>query len=189
MREQSFGHNSKTMPMPHMYSANEFLNPYRYMSGPQASSAISALHHANTTISPSPNAPMDLKTQYPSMPVVCKAVTESSYAVPTTATSVKTETTTSPTSAPLLTNHPHMASYIPKHWIWGRNLFYPPLGNPNYLQYTNGAGSDLSSPRGSNKTESLNSNSPVQITEVNSDDSLDNSDVDKVFFFCTFVFG
>lgn len=43
-------------------------------------------------------------------------------------------------------------------------------------------GSDLSSSI-SNKTESLNSNSPAQVTEINSDDSsLDSHDTEKVSF-------
>lgn len=53
------------------------------------------------------------------------------------------------------------------------------------MLYSNGnsafSGSDLSSPRGSTKTESLNSNSPAQVTEINSDDdSLDSQDAEKV---------
>jgi hypothetical protein len=91
----------------------------------------------------------------------------------------------SPSTSVARPSFEHIHPYLPKHWIWSRNLFYPHLTNNNHLSalYANhgGAfsGSELSSSM-SNKTESLNSNSPAQVTEINSDDSLDSHDTDKV---------
>lgn len=70
---------------------------------------------------------------------------------------------------------------FPKHWIWSRNLFYPSIANStSYLSYLNSNNPSVSSINltdSSVKTESLNSNSPVQMTEINSDDSsIDNQD-------------
>lgn len=116
---------------------------------------------------------------------ICKVPPES-YATSPTANSQQPLTAPSTSSR----QFEHMPSYIPKHWIWSRNLFYPHLANGGHLLYSNNngafSGSDLSSPRGSTKTESLNSNSPAQITEVNSDDSLDGHDLEKVNNFHSF---
>lgn len=121
--------------------------------------------------------------QYPSTTISCKIAPES-Y---TTSSATVTTPTTLASSGSTALSRPfdHMASYIPKHWIWSRNLFYPHLSSSSHLLYSNSngafSGSDLSSPRGSTKTESLNSNSPAQITEINSDDdSLDSQDNEKV---------
>lgn len=135
---------------------------------------------------------MDLKSavQYPSAPIPCKLPPES-YATAHTTNSQTSSTITPSTSSSLNRPFDNMPSYIPKHWIWSRNLFYPHLSSNNHLHtlYSNSSGafsgSDLSSPRGSTKTESLNSNSPAQITEINSDDSLDGDDAEKVFFILT----
>lgn len=56
-------------------------------------------------------------------------------------------------------------------------MFYPGITNStNYLSYLNG---NTSIPTASfTKTESLSSNSPAQITEINSDDSIDNQDAE-----------
>lgn len=125
--------------------------------------------------------------QYPSTTISCK--------IPPETYTTASATVTSPTSSLASTgslSRPFdpMPSYIPKHWIWSRNLFYPHLSNSSHLLYSNSngafSGSDLSSPRGSTKTESLNSNSPAQITEINSDDdSLDSQENEKVKFIST----
>ena len=194
---------SKAMSLPQLYQSNEYLNPYRFMNGrPHNSASLAALHqhnhHMNSGMQFS-NVPINLKSstsQYPATPIACKTIPDalshpnSLSSAPTTPnTSI---TITAPTSttlsqlSPLTANRPtdssQMASYIPKHWMWNRNPFYSSLGTSNYFPYINTntmSRSDLSSPIGSNKTESLNSNSPIHITDTNSDDSLDNRD-DKV---------
>jgi hypothetical protein len=134
----------------------------------------------NSTIT-SNNIAMDLK--YPATTIACKVPPESYATTP----AANSQNPISPI-APSTSSRPfeHMPSYIPKHWLWSRNLFYPHLANGGHLLYSNNngafSGSDLSSPRGSTKTESLNSNSPAQITEINSDDSLDGHDLEKVQF-------
>lgn len=132
------------------------------------------------------NVQMDIKTamQYPTTTISCKIPPES-YTTSATTLTTTTPSLTPSGSATLNRPFDHMPSYIPKHWIWSRNLFYPHLSNSSHLIYSNSngafSGSDLSSPRGSTKTESLNSNSPAQITEINSDDdSLDSHDLEKV---------
>lgn len=86
--------------------------------------------------------------------------------------------------------HPNMSQYY-KHWIWSRNLFCPQLTNSNYL-YSSGNpllsqtihNKNLNSHNNNNNNaESLNSNSPGQITEINSDDSLESQENDKVYFY------
>lgn len=106
----------------------------------------------------------------------------------TYSTASATMTTTTPSLTPSTSSTRHfdqIPAYIPKHWIWSRNLFYPHLSNGTQLLYSNSngalSGSNLSSPRGSTKTESLNSNSPAQITEINSDDdSIGGHEDEKV---------
>ena len=162
----------KPLSAPPIFPPNDVFNPYRFMSNGHAAPI-------NSTITS--NVSMDIKTsmQYPTSTIACKIPPES-YA-----TSSTTSTTTSPL-APSTVVRPfdQMPSYIPKHWIWSRNLFYPHLSSANHLLYSNSSGafsgSDLSSPRGSTKTESLNSNSPAQITEINSDDDSLETDVAKV---------
>lgn len=88
------------------------------------------------------------------------------------------------TQPPSTTTSSTMHSF-PKHWIWSRNLFYPNIANSSsYLSYLNGntsiSSTNLSDQPLNTKTESLNSNSPAQITEINSDDdSTDNQDVES----------
>ncbi|CAO1313104.1 unnamed protein product [Diamesa serratosioi] len=139
-------------------------------------------------------------SQYPATPIACKTIPDAPshpHSLSPAPTTPNTSATTAAVAAsattlsqlsPLIANRPidpsQMASYIPKHWMWNRNPFYSPLGTANYFPYINSntmSGSDLSSPIGSNKTESLNSNSPIHITDTNSDDSLDNRD-DKIEF-------
>ena len=121
---------------------------------------------------------------YPSTTISCK-ITPESYTTSSPAATTSTSSVIPPGTTSLGRPFDHMPSYIPKHWIWSRNLFYPHLSNSSHLLYSNSnggfSGSDLSSPRGSTKTESLNSNSPAQITEINSDDdSLDSQENEKV---------
>lgn len=130
--------------------------------------------------------PMDLKSassqmlpfngRIPSTTSIDLTVTTAS---PTTSTSMITQSNGFPQSMPS-----HLP-YIPKHWIWNRNIFYSPLTGrngelaSNYFAYGNPSAfnsSDLSSPKSSTKTESLNSNSPIHITDGTSEDSLDNDD-------------
>lgn len=162
----------KPVSAPPAFAQNDMFNPYRYMTGPHSAS--------NSTVTS-----IDIKSvmQYVPSTMPCKIPPES-Y---TTASATMTTTTSSLTPSTSL-NRPfdQMPAYIPKHWIWSRNLFYPHLSNGAQLLYSNSngalSGSDLSSPRGSTKTESLNSNSPAQITEINSDDdSLDGHDDEKVY--------
>lgn len=164
--------NPKPLSAPPVFPPNEMFNPYRFMGNGHPTSM-------NSTITS--NGSMDMKNpmQYPQ---TTKVPTE------TYATSATTLTTTTPlASSSSIRPMPfdQMSAYgIPKHWIWSRNLFYPHL-NSGHLLYSNSSGafsgSDLSSPRGSTKTESLNSNSPAQITEINSDDdSLESPGVEKV---------
>jgi hypothetical protein len=157
------------MSVPPTFPPNEVFNPYRYMTNPHSSPI-------NSTIT-SNNIAMDLK--YPSTTISCKAPPES-YATSMTSNSQPPPIPSTSVARPF----EHMPAYMPKHWIWSRNLFYPHLANGSHLLYSNSSGafsgSDLSSPRGSTKTESLNSNSPAQITEINSDDSLDGHDREKV---------
>lgn len=147
-------------------------NPYRFMGNGHPTSM-------NATITS--NGSMDMKNpmQYPPS----TKIPPDSYA--SSATTLTTTTPLASSSAIRPMPFDQMSAYgIPKHWIWSRNLFYPHLNN-GHLLYSNSSGafsgSDLSSPRGSTKTESLNSNSPAQITEINSDDdSLESPDVEKV---------
>ncbi|CRK99912.1 CLUMA_CG013215, isoform A [Clunio marinus] len=165
--QTNFPQNTKPLSAPTVFpSNNEAFNPYRYMGGVHSSSL-------NTTITS-----VDLK--YPTTAMGCK-ISPETYA---TSLTHNTQSTSSPTTSTMLNRFENVSSYIPKHWIWSRNLFYPHLSGNNPLVYSNNgttfSGSDLSSPRGSTKTESLNSNSPAQITEINSDDSLDAEDSEKV---------
>ncbi|XP_038113336.1 paired box pox-neuro protein isoform X2 [Culex quinquefasciatus] len=88
---------------------------------------------------------------------------------------------------------PQMA-YLPKHWIWNTSLFYaanrsvaagtdPAAAFPHgYFAYGNpfatsgGFAVQRDSYRNDGTTSSNTSSSPVQITDVNSDDSSDNHD-------------
>ena len=180
LREQPapFIQNSKSLPQ--LYPPSEFMNPYRYLHGPHSSS-MGALTH------PHHPGPMDLKSassqmlpfsngRIPSTTSIDLTVTTAS---PTTSTSMMTPSNGFPQSLPS-----HLP-YIPKHWIWNRNIFYSPLASrngelaSNYFAYGNPNAfnsSDLSSPKSSTKTESLNSNSPIHITDGTSEDSLDNED-------------
>lgn len=161
------------MTSPPIFPPDSVFNPYRFMGSSHPSSM-------NSTITS-----MDHKSvaQYPTTTIQCK-VPPASYAATLAANTQPTATLTPSISATLNRPFDNMPSYIPKHWIWSRNLFYPHLSGGNNFLYSNSSGafsgSDLSSPRGSTKTESLNSNSPAQITEINSDDSLDGEDVEKV---------
>lgn len=165
---------SKPLSAPPVFSPNEVFNPYRYMSGSHSAPM-------NSTVTS-----MDIKSVLQYVP----STTPSKMPIELYTTASTTMTTTSPPLAPSTsTNRPFdpMPAYIPKHWIWSRNLFYPHLSNRNQLLYSNSngafSGSNLSSPRGSTKTESLNSNSPAQIMEINSEDeSLDGHDDEKVNF-------
>lgn len=169
-----------TKPLsPSVYPPNEVFNSYRY-SSPALNSTVTS--------------PIDLKTVMnfpPSAMSNCKVPAES-YGSSVAAMTTNAQSATSimsPTAASVTRPFDHMHSYIPKHWIWSRNLFYPHLTNNNHLSaaalYANHGGafsgcSELSSSI-SNKTESLNSNSPAQVTEINSDDSsLDSHDTEKV---------
>lgn len=169
--------NSKPLSAPPVFSSNDVFNPYRYMGGSHTSPMSSTI---------TSNGSMDLKSviQYPPSGISCKIPPES-YATSIAANSQSTSTIT-PSTSTLSRPFDNIPSYIPKHWIWSRNLFYPHLSNSSHLLYSNSSGafsgSDLSSPRGSTKTESLNSNSPAQITEINSDDSLDGDEEEKVNF-------
>lgn len=152
-----------------MFSSSDVFNPYRFIGG---SAPMTSTITSNSML------------QYPSTTISCKMPPES---YTTASDTVTTPTSSLAPSVSTTLNRPFdpMPSYIPKHWIWSRNLFYPHLSNNNHLLYSNSngafSGSDLSSPRGSTKTESLNSNSPAQITEINSDDdSLDSQDNEKV---------
>lgn len=162
--QQNYPHNSKPISAPPTFPPSEVFNPYRYMTNPHSSPI-------NSTITSN-----DLK--YPATTIACKVPPESYATSPTNSQPPITPSTS------VTRPFDHMPSYIPKHWIWSRNLFYPHLANGGHLLYSNNngafSGSDLSSPRGSTKTESLNSNSPAQITEINSDDSLDGHDLEKV---------
>ncbi|CAO1339755.1 unnamed protein product [Diamesa tonsa] len=206
--QQSFGQGSKAMSLPQLYQSSEFLNPYRFMNGrPHSSASLAALHQHNHHMNSGmqfANVPINLKSsasQYPATPIACKTQPDAAshpHSLSPTPTTPNTSSTTATAAAavastlsqvsPLIANRPidpsQMASYIPKHWMWNRNPFYSPLGTSNYFPYINSntmSGSDLSSPIGSNKTESLNSNSPIHITDTNSDDSLDNRD-EKIEF-------
>lgn len=167
----NFISSNKPLSAPPVFQPSDVFNPYRYMSGS---------HSVPMTSTVTSNV-----MQYPSTTISCKVPPESYTTSPAT-TSTTASSSLAPSGSSTL-NRPfdHMPSYIPKHWIWSRNLFYPHLSSSSHLLYSNSngafSGSDLSSPRGSNKTESLNSNSPAQITEINSDDdSTDSHDVDKV---------
>lgn len=87
---------------------------------------------------------------------------------------------------------PQMA-YLPKHWIWNTSLFYaanrsiaagadPTVAFPHgYLAYGNpfATSGGFAVQRDSYRNDGTSSNtssSPVQITDVNSDDSSDNHD-------------
>lgn len=163
------GPSSKPMSSPPIFPPDNVFNPYRFMGSSHSSSTITS---------------MDLKTvaQYPTTTIACK-IPPASYAA---TLAINTQPTMTPAATTTVLSRPfdNMPSYIPKHWIWSRNLFYPHLSGSNSFLYSNSSGafsgSDLSSPRGSTKTESLNSNSPAQITEINSDDSLDGEENNKV---------
>lgn len=173
-----------TKPLSQPVYSNEVFNSYRYSS------------HSTPSLSSTVTSPIDLKSMMSFSPSTLSNGKQSvsisdSYGSPmsTMTTNVQAATSImSPTAASVTRPFEHMHSYIPKHWIWSRNLFYPHLTNNNHLSaaalYANhgGAfrGSDLSSSI-SNKTESLNSNSPAQVTEINSDESsLDSHDTEKV---------
>jgi hypothetical protein len=99
-----------------------------------------------------------------------------------------TDTPTSPTNSSALSapppTHPysslpaHHMQYIPKHWIWNTNLFYSrslsdPALNHAYFSYAN----LYSGLPESAKSESSTANSPIHLSDNNSEDSLDNEDV------------
>lgn len=145
--QPNYGPNSKPLSAPPVFPPNDVFNPYRYMGGPHPP-------QMNATITSS--VAMDIKAamQYPSSAMSCKLSPES---YTTSATMTTTTSSTPSTSAPISRPFDQMPPYIPKHWIWSRNLFYPHLGGNNHLLYSNSnggfSGSDLSSPRGSTKTE------------------------------------
>jgi hypothetical protein len=167
-RQGAPNHSSKGLPATSIYGANEFLASYRYSLG--ASHLSSAA--PNSTITSNLSENITKVPQYSSSAEVCKASSE-------------TYTTNSiPTNDSNEGVHPNMTQYY-KHWIWSRNLFCPQLANSNYL-YSNGNpllshtlhNNNFNSHN--NNAESLNSNSPGQITEINSDDSLESQENDKV---------
>nr|XP_019559323.2 paired box pox-neuro protein [Aedes albopictus]XP_029729603.1 paired box pox-neuro protein [Aedes albopictus] len=102
----------------------------------------------------------------------------------------KSEPTSSSSTPAALS--PQMA-YLPKHWIWNTSLFYaanrsiaagadPTVAFPHgYLAYGNpfATSGGFAVQRDSYRNDGTSSNtssSPVQITDVNSDDSSDNHD-------------
>ncbi|XP_065077339.1 paired box pox-neuro protein [Ochlerotatus camptorhynchus] len=108
--------------------------------------------------------------------------------------SPKAESKSEPTSSSSTpaTLSPQMA-YLPKHWIWNTSLFYaanrsvaagtdPTAAFPHgYFAYANpfGTSGGFAVQRDSYRNDGTSSNtssSPVQITDVNSDDSSDNHD-------------
>jgi hypothetical protein len=158
------------------YPPNDVFNSYRYS-------------HSSQSLNSTVTSPIDLKTVMnfpPSSIPTCKVPVDSygSQSM-TTNTQQNHPSIMSPSTSVARPSFEHIHPYLPKHWIWSRNLFYPHLTNNNHLSalYANHSGafsgSELSSSM-SNKTESLNSNSPAQVTEINSDDSLDSHDTDKV---------
>lgn len=170
-RQGTPNHSSKALPTSSMYGTNEFLASYRYSIGSShLSSAV-----PNSTITSNLTDNLTKVAQYSSSAAEeCKASSE-------------TYTTNSiPTNNSNVVVHPNMTQYY-KHWIWSRNLFCPQLTNSNYL-YSNGNpllshtlhNNNFNSHN--NNAESLNSNSPGQITEINSDDSLESQENDKVNF-------
>lgn len=137
-------------------TTNDYLSSYRFSLGANYSSS----NESNATVTSNLNPPEK----------------------PTSASDSSVSYTTQPTST--TTSSATMHSF-PKHWVWSRNLFYPNIANSSsYLSYLNGNSSimttNLSDQQINTKTESLNSNSPAQITEINSDDdSTDNQDVES----------
>ena len=105
------------------------------------------------------------------------------------------DTTVKPVASPSIPTPSHMP-YLPKHWIWNANLFYSatraagenqngqfPQGYFAYgSPFTASSLQSLSSnySKNNDSTSSNHSSSPIQITDVNSDDSLDNHDDHKV---------
>ncbi|XP_052864118.1 paired box pox-neuro protein [Anopheles cruzii] len=107
--------------------------------------------------------------------------------------STPTSTPTTSSSAPATTTSQMPPGYLPKHWIWNTSLFYAAnraaaaaaaaafphgyftYGNPFGASGAFGAQLEAGSLR-SDTTASNTSSSPVQITDVNSDDSSDNHD-------------
>lgn len=143
-----------------MYGSSEFLNSYRYsIAAGQSCTNLNATVTSNGI----------------------EAHKHSHYSIPPSIPLTIHPTTEQPTTTTTLTNsHPNLNTF-PKHWMWNRNIFYSNIANStNYLSYLNANNalnlSDLSSL--SNRSESLNSSSPAQITEINSDDSLDSQSVD-----------
>lgn len=160
LESNAYQHSSKAI-----YGANDYLSSYRY-------SLV-----ANQTNPNQPNATITSNSNLiNSQRSICIPET-SSIAYTTNSISMSTSSTT-----PSATMHS-----FPKHWIWGRNLLYPSIANTtSYLSYLNGntsTATDLTDHPLSTKTESSLSNSPVQITEVNSDDSSDNQDLETVSIF------
>jgi hypothetical protein len=162
LENNSYPHGSKAMPM---YSA-EYLSPYRYSLG------ATHLNSPNATVTSNSNAVDSQSLHIPDTPNPYTTQAPSLPPTPSLASS------SSPSSM-----HPNLSSFS-KHWIWSRNIFYPNFANSaSYLSYLNGnaalstSSSDLPS---ISKSESLNSNSPAQINEINSDDSTDNQDVVNV---------
>lgn len=135
------------------YSTNDYLSSYRFSLGPNYSSSNepNATVTSNLNLSDKPSNGTDSSVPHP---------------------------------LSTMTSSGTMHSF-PKHWIWSRNLFYNPniANSTSYLSYLNGNNSSTSNISDQpiyTKTESINSNSPAQITEINSDDdSTDNQDVES----------
>ncbi|CAH1711679.1 unnamed protein product [Chironomus riparius] len=168
-RQIAPNHSSKTLPTSPIYGANEFLASYRYSLG--SNHLASTLPNSTITSNLSENSTK--LVQYASSAESCKASSES-Y-----------NTSSIPTNDSNEMVHPSMTQYY-KHWIWSRNLFCPQLANSNY-SYSNGnqllshnLHNNNFNSHNNNNSESLNSNSPGQITEINSDDSLESQENDKV---------
>ena len=128
LRDQqgAFMQNAKSLPQ--LYPPSEFMNPYRYLHGPHSSS-MGALPHPHHL-----SGPMDLKSTNSQInsftsgriPTTSSNALTISTATPTTpSTSMMTPSNGFPQSLP-----PHLP-YIPKHWIWNRNIFYSPLTGRN----------------------------------------------------------
>jgi hypothetical protein len=141
------------VPMQPAIYGNDFLNSYKYSLGVNYPTSASS----NATVTSSLVDSAQKLVQFPPSPIPCKI--PENYAASAMAAN---------NSACNINN---TTSLYYKHWIWrSRNIFYPQLAHLSYP--------DMSPP--SNKTESTNSNSPAQIAEINSDDSLDSHDNEKV---------
>ncbi|KAG5675690.1 hypothetical protein PVAND_005574 [Polypedilum vanderplanki] len=142
---------------PTIYGTNDFLNSYKYSLGVNYSSTSS-----NATITSNIVDSAQKLVQFPTSPIPCKI--PENYA--------STTMSGSSNNSNCNNNINNSTSLYYKHWIWrSRNIFYPQLAHLSSYP-------DMSPP--SNKTESTNSNSPAQIAEINSDDSLDSHDNEKL---------